>query len=421
MAISLSVHIGGVGKKLRRFALTVLAAIVASTVAAPVAQAAPSPDYQPPPVAWGPCPKAPLAGRAECGFVTVPLDYAQAGRREDPARGLAGPAHGRRRASTRASCWSTRAVRAARGARSAHARRSVPEARGRRLRLDRLRPARRRRQQPALSLRPRLLRLRPAGLRARRPATSERDVAGTRSRRYAKACAQGRRRAARPPHDRGHRPGHGQPSARRWAPQQINYYGFSYGTYLGQVYATLFPSRVRRMVLDGNVDPRRVWYQANLDQDVAFEKQHQDLLRWIAKYDSVYHLGNDRRRRSRSSTTRAGQARSTHPAGGKIGPDEWTDIFLQRRLLQSRAGRTSRTRSPTLGHTTTTRPPLVAALRRHGGDRRRQRLRDLPRRPVHRRPVAEAAGRAGSDDNWRVYAQARRSRPGATPGTTRRA
>ena len=64
---------------MRRFALTVLAAVVALTVAAPVAQAAPSPDYQPPPVAWGPCPKAPLAGRAECGFVTVPLDYARPG------------------------------------------------------------------------------------------------------------------------------------------------------------------------------------------------------------------------------------------------------------------------------------------------------------------------------------------------------
>src|SRR5690349_20580410 len=36
--------------------------------------------------------------------------------------------------------------------------------------------------------------------------------------------------------------------------KQINFYGFSYGTYLGQVYATLHPERVRRMVFDGNVD-----------------------------------------------------------------------------------------------------------------------------------------------------------------------
>ena len=37
---------------------------------------------------------------------------------------------------------------------------------------------------------------------------------------------------------------------------QINYYGFSYGTYLGQVYATLFPGKMRRAVFDGTVDPR---------------------------------------------------------------------------------------------------------------------------------------------------------------------
>ena len=38
--------------------------------------------------------------------------------------------------------------------------------------------------------------------------------------------------------------------------EQINFYGFSYGTYLGQVYATLFPGKMRRAVFDANVDPR---------------------------------------------------------------------------------------------------------------------------------------------------------------------
>lgn len=37
--------------------------------------------------------------------------------------------------------------------------------------------------------------------------------------------------------------------------QKINYYGVSYGSYLGATYANLFPSRVRSMVLDGVVDP----------------------------------------------------------------------------------------------------------------------------------------------------------------------
>ncbi|HEX8508388.1 MAG TPA: alpha/beta fold hydrolase, partial [Propionibacteriaceae bacterium] len=53
---------------------------------------------------------------------------------------------------------------------------------------------------------------------------------------------------------------------------QINYYGFSYGTYLGQVYASLHPNRVRRFVWDGVVNPARAWYAANLDQDKAFQK-----------------------------------------------------------------------------------------------------------------------------------------------------
>ncbi|NJC63821.1 alpha/beta hydrolase [Planosporangium flavigriseum] len=110
--------------------------------------------------------------------------------------------------------------------------------------------------------------------------------------------------------------------------QQINYYGFSYGTYLGQVYSTMYPNRMRRMVLDGNVDPRKVWYQANLDQDVAFERNVKIWFGWVAKYDSVYHLG---------ASAQAVEARwyaeqtklRVQPAGGVVGPDEWTDIFLQ--------------------------------------------------------------------------------------------
>ena len=37
--------------------------------------------------------------------------------------------------------------------------------------------------------------------------------------------------------------------------EQISFLGFSYGTVLGAVYATLYPDRVRALVLDGAVDP----------------------------------------------------------------------------------------------------------------------------------------------------------------------
>jgi pimeloyl-ACP methyl ester carboxylesterase len=38
---------------------------------------------------------------------------------------------------------------------------------------------------------------------------------------------------------------------------QLSYYGVSYGTFLGATYANLFPGRVRALVLDGNVDPKK--------------------------------------------------------------------------------------------------------------------------------------------------------------------
>ena len=108
---------------------------------------------------------------------------------------------------------------------------------------------------------------------------------------------------------------------------KINFYGFSYGTYLGQVYNTLHPDKVRRMVLDGVVNPTRVWYDANLDQDIQFDKNMDVYFGWIAKYDAVYHLG---------TTARAVKAKyyatlqklRTAPIEGKIGPDEWNDIFV---------------------------------------------------------------------------------------------
>jgi pimeloyl-ACP methyl ester carboxylesterase len=109
--------------------------------------------------------------------------------------------------------------------------------------------------------------------------------------------------------------------------RQITYYGFSYGTYLGQVYSTLFPSRVRRLVMDSNVDPRTIWYTANLNQDIAFNRNIDIWFAWLAKYDKIYHLGSTEKAVEKLFYREEARLLK-HPAGGVIGPDEWVDVFL---------------------------------------------------------------------------------------------
>ena len=108
---------------------------------------------------------------------------------------------------------------------------------------------------------------------------------------------------------------------------QINYYGFSYGSYLGQVYSTLYPTRVRRIVLDGIVDPRGVWYKANLDQDAAFSKTSKIFFAWVAKNDATYKLGTTEAVVEKKYYAALSKL-AKKPAGGKLGAAEWNDVFV---------------------------------------------------------------------------------------------
>ncbi|MEV5410633.1 alpha/beta hydrolase [Thermopolyspora sp. NPDC052614] len=109
--------------------------------------------------------------------------------------------------------------------------------------------------------------------------------------------------------------------------KQINFLGYSWGTYLGATYATLFPNRVRRLVLDSVVRPSGVWYADNLDQNRAFDARAKDFFAWTAKHDSVYHLGTtgDAVEKKYYEIRAALKAK---PAGGKVGPSEFDDTFL---------------------------------------------------------------------------------------------
>ena len=108
---------------------------------------------------------------------------------------------------------------------------------------------------------------------------------------------------------------------------QLNFYGFSYGTYLGQVYATLFPSHLRRAVFDSNVDPTRVFYGSNLDQDQYFQLTTQKFFAWVAKYDDVYHLGRTAATVSAFYYGVLDTLSRKPAAGGQFGPDEWNDVI----------------------------------------------------------------------------------------------
>jgi pimeloyl-ACP methyl ester carboxylesterase len=114
--------------------------------------------------------------------------------------------------------------------------------------------------------------------------------------------------------------------------QKISYLGYSWGTYLGEVYATMFGNRVRRMVLDSTVDPRGVWYTDNISQDYAFEARVQVFFSWIAAHADYYGLGTTRAQ-VQQAWYRARARLAAHPipgAGGPmIGPDEFDDTMLE--------------------------------------------------------------------------------------------
>ncbi|MGW0707230.1 alpha/beta hydrolase [Streptomyces sp. NPDC002643] len=111
---------------------------------------------------------------------------------------------------------------------------------------------------------------------------------------------------------------------------RLTFMGASYGTYLGALYATLFPSHVRRMVFDSAVNPapHQIWYHNNLDQSAAFEGRWADFRAWVAKHHKVYGLGNTAEKVLRGYE-RAAARLATEPAGGVVGPGQLQGAFLQ--------------------------------------------------------------------------------------------
>ncbi|MGO4426135.1 alpha/beta hydrolase, partial [Streptomyces sp. MCAF7] len=88
------------------------------------------------------------------------------------------------------------------------------------------------------------------------------------------------------------------------------------------------PTHVRRMIVDSVVNPSRekIWYQANLDQDVAFEMRWKDWTAWVAKNDATYHIGDTPEKVQKQWETLRAAAKK-HPIGGVVGPAELVGFF----------------------------------------------------------------------------------------------
>lgn len=73
--------------------------------------------------------------------------------------------------------------------------------------------------------------------------------------------------------------------------KKVSYLGWSYGTYLGAVYAQLFPEHLDRVVLDSALDPDLFGPGVTRPTGSVMTAALRDWAGWAASHDSTYHLG----------------------------------------------------------------------------------------------------------------------------------
>jgi pimeloyl-ACP methyl ester carboxylesterase len=84
--------------------------------------------------------------------------------------------------------------------------------------------------------------------------------------------------------------------------QRISYYGVSYGTLIGQQYAELYPSRIRAMTLDSNMDHSLGPWSYQKTETVAAEESYSQFADWCARTPSCAIHDRDARAPTPRST-----------------------------------------------------------------------------------------------------------------------
>lgn len=120
--------------------------------------------------------------------------------------------------------------------------------------------------------------------------------------------------------------------------EQLDYLGFSYGTYLGTIYAELFPGRVRAFVLDGAVDPSLDPETAAIQQSQGFEEQFEQFLdACAAESDCPFHSDGDPELAYDGLVAEVEAEGIAGPDGRVLGPGEF-DIAVVTALYDGRQG-----------------------------------------------------------------------------------
>ncbi|TWP52270.1 alpha/beta hydrolase [Lentzea tibetensis] len=73
--------------------------------------------------------------------------------------------------------------------------------------------------------------------------------------------------------------------------KKLNYVGYSYGTHLGSVYGTLFPTKLDRSVLDSALDPNKTWHGSDPDVVDSMVFNFRKWAEWTAARNSTFGLG----------------------------------------------------------------------------------------------------------------------------------
>jgi pimeloyl-ACP methyl ester carboxylesterase len=104
--------------------------------------------------------------------------------------------------------------------------------------------------------------------------------------------------------------------------KKLNFFGKSYGTYLGTLYAQFFPDKVGRMVLDGALDPNISVLDQNISQAVGFDKALDAFLADCAKQEDCPLPANQQEATAAIITLLTNAATNPLPRKTKVENDE---------------------------------------------------------------------------------------------------